>query len=244
MLDRLTDNEMADVAAVIEKTAVGAFRLYNYIHQRNKEAERTKLLQRKSNENMFVFKGNIYDLSYFWGREKLQISDLETIPEGIRSAVKDNFNHLAQEGLVELTFDKKALILTEEGKKCCNDKNFIKAVCEDRIDVCNNIKKVIVDENLHRKIKNEINAATADKNIPNTPTINFNDNLVNNTNEILHEMAKKSTDKVVEKGANEVVKSAAKASVGVATAGVGTAAQIAYDLAMGGVKVLENKIIK
>lgn len=258
MLSKLTDNEMSDVLAATEQTADTALRIYQFIKQRE-----TRTLQQQgylnrmfasTKDDVFVFKGNICDMSYFWKSKQLALSDIETLSPDVKEAVKSNFNSLAQQGYVTLSADKTSIECTKKGMDLCNDNNFISKVCSDRIDVCADIKKVVKQEQAKR---NTETASTVQnkENVPNVPTINYNDNLVSNTNEIISESAKKageaSVKKVgetaIKKATEETAKQGAKAAVGtaagVATAGAATAAQIAYELAAGGVKIIKNNIV-
>lgn len=253
MLDRLTENETSQLFLIAEKTASAAFKLYKYIKTKQKE-NKAKLdkkiaeLTKKANENLFLFRGNIYDLSYFWDKRKLALNEIEKIPdEALRQAVKKNINELVKEGYITLSDEKDCLILTQKGEELINSPNFISSAALDRMNVCEKIKVAVSQKQ---------------KTVPNEPEINFNDNLVNNSSEIIRESAKKEANTAPKKAteqasvtpasagatektackavntieeiassANKAVSGSAKAAAGAATAGTGAVVQAAYEAA-------------
>lgn len=234
MLDRLTENELSDVALVAEKSASGAFQLYKFVKTLKGEIDRKDMQQKlktmnKNGMQEFIFRGNIYDLSYFWNNKTLPLTDISALEKPVREAVKKNFNELANSGYITLTADKTALECTEKGVELYCDKNFISKTCEDRIDISNDIKKVVQQTLKKREI-------APGGEVPNVPHINFNDNMVANANEIAHEAAKAA--------GNKTVQTAASTTAQAVTAGAATAAQVAYELAAGGIKIIKDKVLK
>ncbi len=249
MLAQLTNNELSDILNVAEQSISTAFRIYNFVKSGAARKEYSNLLSSTKND-IFVFRGNIYDMSYFWKSPTLPLSEIEALPENIKIAVKNNFNSLAEKGYITLSADKTALECTESGAELCNSHNFIAEACRNRMDVCNDIKTVVKQEQEKRKMQHAAVGQAAPKpaEVPNTPVINYNDNLVNNTSEIVAEAGKKGGKEIAQRTTQEAAKQGAKATVstaaGVSTAGVATAAQISYELASGGLKIIKNNIVR
>lgn len=226
MLDRLTDNETSQLFLIAEKSASGAFKLYKFIKTKHKERtakyqKELRELTKRANESLFLFRGNLYDLSYFWDKQKLLLSYIERIPDStLKTAVKANINELASQGYIFYSREENAVMLTEKGKELINSPNFISNTALDRMDVCEKIKVAVSQK------KNAV---------PNTPEINFNDNVVNNTSEIIGESLKKAANKSVEKAAET-------AAAGVATAGTAAVVQAAYEAAGSIVKSIGKEL--
>lgn len=254
MLERLTDQEMADVALVVETSLRLGFKAVEFAIRKNKDGAK-KAAENFQQAAPQIFKGNIYDLSYFWGYDNLPFSVIESIPKELRKAVMQNFDSLMQQGYV--TSQNKAVVLTEKGKKFIDEPEFIRAAIQDRTNGIGDIKKVLEQE-YNRRIAERGAART-----PNVPGINYHDGLVSNTNEIIAEAGQKTTQKAVltgtehaamagvtvaHKGAETAVKSGVKAgtgaAAGAATMGVATAAQIGYELAKGSIKAVQEKVLK
>lgn len=225
MLDRLTENETSQLFLIAEKSAVGAFKLYKFIKTKQKERDakfqkELRELTKKANENMFLFRGNIYDLSYFWNKRKLTVADIENIPDAVlKEAVKKNINELAGQGYIFYSQEHKGLVLTKKGEELVNNPNFISNTALDRMNVCDKIKLAVSQK---------------ESTVPNTPEINFNDNVVNNTSEIISEGLKKAT--------NAAEKTAGTAAVSTATVGTGTVVKAAYDVANSVIKNIGKEL--
>lgn len=225
MLDRLTENETSQLFLIAEKSAVGAFRLYKFIKTRQREQDakfqkELRELTKKANESLFLFRGNVYDLSYFWDKQKLPLANIEKIPnETLKTAVKKNINELTEQGFISLLKEENALILTPKGEELINNPTFISNTALDRMNVGEKIKVSVSEK------KNAV---------PNTPEINFNDGVVNNTSEIVRENLKKAM--------NSAANTANTAAVGSATGGTGAILKAAYDVADSVVKKIGKEL--
>lgn len=250
MLERLTEQELSDVSMVLESSFKLAFRAIEYT-MRKDMGKAKKAAQDFQKAAPQIFKGNIYDMSYFWGYKNLPFSVLDSLPKDICKAVKQNFDGLMQQGYVQAK--DKAVVLTGKGEQLINNPEFIRAAIQDRSNGLGDIKKV-VEQEYNRRI------AQLGESQANAPAINYQDGLVNNTNELIAEAGKRSGSigmghtaqagsVAVQQGVGEAAKAGAKVGTGTATTAAGaatmgaaTAAQIGYELAQGSIKILQDKI--
>lgn len=274
MLERLTDQEMADVALVVEDTLKLGYKAIEFAIRKHKESAK-KAAENFQQTAPQVFKGNIYDLSYFWGYDTLPFSVIEEIPLEVRQGVKQSFDELQQQGYV--TAQNNCVVLTEKGKTLIDDPSFIRSALQDRCNGLEDIKKIL-DQEYKRRIAERGIANQPTQNVqatPNSPVINYHDNLVTNTSEIVAEAGEKVTEKTVSAsmrqpanigaqqaaqqaahvaaqtaqkgvatGAKAGVQAGTSAAAGAATMGAATAAQIGYELAQGAIKIIKEKTLK
>ena len=109
--------------------------LFDYFEKlANKDCSADNLISQaleNGNLSSFNFTGQITDLSYFAQSDTMPLSAIKNIgDETIKTAVVQNFDKAAQNGLIQLDGDN--IRITELGKKQISQPNFIKAAQNDQ----------------------------------------------------------------------------------------------------------------
>lgn len=179
-LDRLTEQEVADVFVLVELGMKCGTFIYSQLQ--NKELiqgqqDVSALLKNYTSINPFMFKGEETDLSYFWDSKKLDIKELENITDvKLKKNVKDVLENAFNNKYLKIV-DNDTFVLTEKGGEYIYSSDFASKVVKS-------------NDNINNQILNGMKGYYGTRD---NSKINFNDNLISNENEIQYEHNKNQT---------------------------------------------------
>ena len=152
-LDRITDDELADVGLIIEGTSRMALEVMHLVQRyREKQvggAELLEAIEAYRREKPFFFKADITDLSYFWQSKTLDIGVLEMQPEELKKNILKNFDLLVQQGFVEIK--EGVMKLTRSGEKMVFSSNFLMETVKSDMDKLAKISDGLAAETQRRQ---------------------------------------------------------------------------------------------
>ena len=151
-LDHITDDELADVGALLEngvRLGLEVMRLVQkYRTDKTGGEELLEVMEAYRKETPFFFKGDITDLSYFWQGKALDLKSLEKLPEELKESVVRNFELLEKQGLIKVEAGKATL--TEAGEKLVYSTNFVMETIKADMDYKKKIEDGITAETTRR----------------------------------------------------------------------------------------------
>lgn len=361
ILQQLGNDELAALGAILETAVRTGTAVLQVTHSiiKSQSAKRETLNRATRQQQLanalaeycskmpFNFKGNETDLSYFWRKSALPVSEINALDDTCGKAVRHSFSEMAAGGLVRFNDGKTALVLTDKGKEYVSDPKFAQRVFRADLEQTKTVRKAVSAEMVSRQYSGKaddewlvnkdalaarINEAAnlsrqsgnpqflagdrcylkvyySDSAKPNTPPnvelysakgeivhgarasaaseysreldniyfalqrqrefkimssvpssgqINYDDGVVNNTNEIIAEAGKravKPTEKaaaaalesskaVVKESTKAVLDTTAAATAGTATMGITTAAEITAKILSSPIKIIKNKTLQ
>lgn len=182
-LNKLTENEISDVFTMLEMSIkCGSFICNQIKNQKliNGQAEISKMLNNYTALTPFFWKGEETDLSYFWNNKELSLKEIYSISDEKLSHKVQKILQQALDNNFLKVINDDIFILTEKGAEYIYSEKFIENTLKSDININNEIKKGVQGYYGTNK------QAT-------TGVINFEDNLVSNTNEINYEINKNQT---------------------------------------------------
>lgn len=149
-LDHITNDELADVAEGFEKAITLCLEisrvLQNYKKTGDNGYELLRVIKEYREKTPFIFKGDLTDLSYFWQHGAMAMTEIQALPEEIRSNVEKNLTVMYQEGLVVFNSETQAFMLTEKGRETIFTTQYVSEVMKSDMDTYYRIENGLESE--------------------------------------------------------------------------------------------------
>lgn len=121
------DEQLHDITQV-GKTTVNAVRTGIQLIQQLRNLSESEIAKLAVNDTNFQFTGQVTDLRFFSGHAVMDMDMIRNIPDAeLRTAVQDEFNRAAQNGLIKINPQTNSIALTTKGQQYIGKPTFQKA---------------------------------------------------------------------------------------------------------------------
>lgn len=149
VLERIVDEELSDTYMIFQDATKMSMELYNRV----KEFQETKQdialaneIVQYRNEYPFMFRGNVFDMSYFWNHSELPLPEIRKLHTELQHQVMKTFNNLAKEKYVKFLPDKDCYVLTPKGKNQLYKSRFVLHTLQGDVEINQKIEGGIRNE--------------------------------------------------------------------------------------------------
>lgn len=149
MLERIVDDELSGTYLIFQEAITTSTELYvrikEYQETKNNASLAKEIVQYR-NDYPFMFRGNVYDMSYFWNHSELPLPEIRKLHSDLQHEVMKTFNDLARKKYVKFLPDRDCYVLTPRGKQQLYKSRFVLHSLQGDMEINRQIANGIQDE--------------------------------------------------------------------------------------------------